>query len=248
MVVPLETLAWAALIVFGAYAVFGLAGFGSAITATPLLAQIMPLHSAVPMMLLLDTCSSLYLGSRNRRIVQGRELLRLLPFAVIGIVLGVTVLVHAPERWLLLALGLFVAGYAGWKLLVRPGPVRQIASAWAAPVGTAGGVFTALFGVGGPIYTLYLAGRIHDKQALRATMSTMVLMTACIRLPMFVIAGLYANGQALHMALWLLPCAFAGMVLGSHVHSRLPTERITQALWVLLLVSGAGLIWRHALA
>ncbi len=245
MSIPLETLVWAAPVVLFAYTVFGLAGFGSAVIATPLLAQGIPLHTAVPMMLLLDFCASLLMGGRNRRHVDRGELLRLLPYMLIGIVLGVTALVHAPERWLLLLLGVFVFCYAGRKLLRPADSPRQISTLWALPIGTAGGIFTALFGVGGPIYTLYVAGRVRDPLVLRATMAAVVTMGGFVRIPMFWYAGFYSSGQALELAGWLMPFAIGGIYLGSHVHSRVPTARVIQMVWGLLVFSGAGLVWRN---
>ena len=167
MDLPLNTLVSAALIVVLAYIVFGLTGFGASITAMPLLAYLFPLRFAVPMMLIFDVCATLALGLRNRRAVDRRELLRLIPFMLVGMVLGVTLLVKAPERALLFLLGTFVLAYAAWSLLFDRS-VKTIATGWVAPLGTAGGVFTALFGTGGPIYVIYLAGRLHDKSVLRA--------------------------------------------------------------------------------
>ena len=131
---PLVTLVTAALAVTLAYTVFGLTGFGAAIVGVPLLAHVVPIRFAVPMMLVFDLCAGLLLGLRNRRDVDRGELLRLAPFVAIGMVLGVTVLVRAPERWLLGVLGAFVFGYACWSLLRRGAP-RPIGAA----VGGAGG-------------------------------------------------------------------------------------------------------------
>src|SRR3954467_9995372 len=158
---PLVTVVTAALAVTLAYTVFGLTGFGAAIVGVPLLAHFVPIRFAVPMMLVFDLCAGLLLGLKNRRDVDGRELLRLAPFVAIGMVLGVTALVRAPERWLLGVLGAFVFLYACWSLLNRSAP-RPIAAGWAAPAGAAGGIFTALYGSGGPIYTVYLARRLGD--------------------------------------------------------------------------------------
>ncbi|MFL6676141.1 MAG: TSUP family transporter, partial [Massilia sp.] len=156
MAYSLDTVALLALIVILAYAVFGLTGFGSSITAMPLLVQLIPLKMAVPMMLIFDLCAGLLMGLKNRRVVDRKELLRLVPFMLVGMVLGVVVLVKAPERLLLLTLGVFILAYSAWSLLFRP-DVQPIGSRWSMPLGIAGGVFTALFGTGGPIYTIYLA-------------------------------------------------------------------------------------------
>lgn len=243
MNLPFDTLACTALTITFAYVVFGLTGFGSSITAMPFLALIFPLRFAVPLMLLLDLSAATLLGLKNRSAVDRTELLRLIPFTLLGIVLGLTVLVYAPEQTLLLLLGMFVLASAGRGLLFRP-RVKTIAAAWSVPLGLAGGAFTALFGTGGPIYATYLAGRLRDKSALRATMGSLIFVSGVSRLALFTTAGLYGQQNLLLLAALLLPCALLGLYAGSHLHRHLPAQRIVQALWAVLLFGGACLIWR----
>src|SRR5438045_3076987 len=134
---PLLTVAAAALAVTLAYTVFGLTGFGAAIVGVPLLAHFFSIRFAVPMMLVFDLCAGLLLGLRNRRDVDRAELLRLAPFVALGMILGVTALVRAPERWLLGTLGAFVFGYAAWSLVSRAA-AQPISARWAVPAGMAG--------------------------------------------------------------------------------------------------------------
>ena len=117
---PWTTLLAAAAAVAVAYTVYGLTGFGAAIVAIPLLAQFLPLRVAVPMLLLFDLVAGLLLGLKNHRSIDKPELLRLVPFLLLGMVAGVYLLAHAPERWLLAVLGLFAMLYAAWNLLRRP--------------------------------------------------------------------------------------------------------------------------------
>lgn len=243
MDLPLDTLASAALIVVLAYTVFGLTGFGASITAMPLLAQLFPLRFAVPLMLIFDISATLLLGLKNRGAVDRRELLRLIPFMLVGMVLGVTLLVNAPERALLFLLGCFVLAYAGWSLLFRRG-VQTIATHWSAPLGTTGGVFTALFGTGGPIYVIYLTGRLHDKSVLRATIGALIFVSGLSRLVLFGTAGLYAQQGLLLLAAELLPCAMLGLYIGGRLHHSLPVQRVIQVVWAILIFGGISLIWR----
>ena len=240
---PLSTVAAAALAVTLAYTVFGLTGFGAAIVGVPLLAHVVPIRFAVPMMLVFDLCAGLLLGLRNRRDVDRAELLRLAPFVALGMILGVTALVRAPERWLLGVLGAFVFAYAAWSLLNRAA-ARQISARWAVPAGITGGVFTALYGSGGPIYTVYLARRLGDANRLRASIAVLIFCTAWARLALFSGTGLLFQPSLLRLAVVLLPCAVAGYFIGSHLHRRLAPERARRAIWLLLLASGASLLWR----
>jgi uncharacterized protein len=240
---PWATLPEAALIVTASYVVYGLSGFGAAIFGVPLLAHLFPLRFVVPMMLVFDLCAGLLLGLRNRQSVDWRELRRLAPFVAVGMVLGVTALVRVSERWLLLLLGTFVFCYAVWSLWSRGVP-RAITTRWALPAGTVGGAFTALYGTGGPIYTLYLARRLGDKTALRASIGVMIFFTAWARLALFASTGLLFQPGLLMLAICLLPCVALGYAIGSRLHKALPQQQTNRVLWLLLMAGGASLVWR----
>ena len=238
-----DSLALIGLIVVFAYTVVGTTGFGASITAVPLLVHLLPLTTVVPMMVVFDLCAGLLLGGRNFKVIDRLELRRLLPFMLVGVVIGVTLLVRAPERLLLLTLGVAVFCYAAWSLWGRA-PAAAIAPGWAVPLGTVGGVFSALFGTGGPIYTIYLARRISDKRQLRATVSTLILVSAAARLAALLAAGVYAQRELLVLTAVMLPCMLVGLYAGNQLHDRLPAKRVVQIIWSLLLVSSSSLIWR----
>ncbi|MEO8835884.1 MAG: sulfite exporter TauE/SafE family protein [Caldimonas sp.] len=240
---PLVTVVAAALVVTLAYTVFGLTGFGAVVVGLPLLVFWLPIRFAVPMMAIFDVCASLLLGLRNRRDVDRRELLRLAPFAAAGMLLGVSALVLVPERWLMAVLGTFVAGYASWSLL-SPNEVRPIAAPWAMPTGIVGGAFSALYGTGGPIYTIYLARRLPDPKRLRASIGTLIFFSAWARFALFSGTGLLFQPSLLRLAAVLLPFAIAGYFIGSHLHGRLAPRHTARAVWTLLLASGVSLLWR----
>jgi uncharacterized protein len=240
---PWTTLLAAALIVALGYTVYGLTGFGSAIVAIPLLAQFFPLRFAVPMMLVFDLVTGLLLARRSRLRLSRAELLRLLPLLAVGMLAGVTLLVQVDERWLLLALGAFVVTYALWSLASRAVP-SPISAVWAVPAGLLGGAFTALYGTGGPIYTIYLARRLSDKTVLRATIGVLIFCTALIRLALFTGSGFYRQPGLLPLAFALLPCALLGYLAGSRLHTRMPARRAVQAVWLLLVVGGGSLFVR----
>lgn len=240
---PWLTLLSTALIVTLAYTVYGLTGFGAAIIAIPLLAHFFPLRFAVPMMLICDLFAGFLLFLKNRKHMDKQELLRLLPFLLLGMTVGVTLLVQASERWLVLVLGTFVLGFASWSLLRKAAPA-PISPRWAGPTGVIGGAFTALYGTGGPIYMIYLARRLQDKTKLRATIGVLIFGTALIRLALFTGSGFYAQSGLLPLAFALLPCALLGYLVGSHLHAHMPPHRAVQAIWLLLIAGGSSLVWR----
>lgn len=226
-----------------AYTVFGFGGFGANLVALPMLAHVMSLRFAVPMLLVLDLFSATLMGVKNRPLIDLGELKRLAPTLLVGMGLGLVVLQYAAEHWLLVLLGVFVGGFALWSLFGKV-PHRPASPRWAWPAGLAGGIFSAMFGTGGPVYTLYLACRIIDTARLRATIGALILGSALVRLVLFTGSGFFAQPGLLMLAALLVPCALVGYVIGSRVHARLPQAQVRRAIWVLLLVSAGSLLVR----
>lgn len=224
-----------------AYMVYGVTGFGASIVAIPILTQLIPLRSATPVMLLLDLSAGLLIGAFQMKSVRLDELRKLGPWLAGGLLFGVTVLVTAPERPLKLLLGVFLIAYAGWRLLSRDDG-RTLAAAWAVPLGLSGGCLTGVFGTGGPLYTIYVAGRVRDHDERRATLSTLITLTAFARLGLFGASGLYANARVLPLAAWLLPCGAIGLLAGARLRRVIPRDRILKLVWMILIAAGCSLL------
>jgi hypothetical protein len=243
VVVSSETLIVAAFVIFAGYTIFGVTGFGASPVTIPLLVHVLPLTFVLPLTSVLDLGSALALGFHTRRQSNVRELLTLVPFTIIGLTLGVTLLVRLPRDLTLVGLGLFVCAYAFYVLL-RRGTARRVSRRWAAPAGIGGGVIGALFGVGGPPYVMYLTARISDPAAQRATILQMVILNVGLRVVAFAIAGLLFS-RALWIAVaFLLPVAWAGVWTGNRLHVRLAPATVARLIAALLLVTGATLLVR----
>jgi uncharacterized protein len=201
------------------------------------------LRTATPVMLILDLAAGLLVGMRGFRLVSRAELRRLVPWLSIGILIGVAVLVSAPEGPLKVLLGISLLLYSTWRLVSRQ-EFRAIRTGWSVPLGLAGGCLTAIFGTGGPLYTIYLAGRLSDADQRRATISLLITITALFRLLLFSASGLYKNPEVLSLATFLFPCGAVGLTAGTWLRGRVPPARLLKTLWVVLFVSGVNLLAR----
>ena len=229
-------------ILFG-YVIFGMVGFGATLTNAPLLAHLLPLRFVVPLTLLLDLFAAIALGARMRGQADRGELRRILPFMLLGLALGLALLIKLPERVLLLLLGCFVL-YAGLSSLARRPGAGPLHPGWAVPAGVVGGIFSALYGIGGPIYTIYMSRRIADKSVFRATMARLILMVGSVRLILTIASGLIAQDHLLLAALLLAPFAALGLALGNWLHHRLSARRIMLLVYLLIIANGAVLVVR----
>jgi len=229
-------------ILFG-YVIFGMVGFGATLTNVPLLAHLLPLRFVVPLTLLLDLAAALAVGTRMHGRADGAELRRLLPYVFLGLAVGLALLIQLPEQALMLLLGGFVV-YVGMSSFVRHRTDRAVHPGWAAPAGIVGGIFSALYGTGGPIYTIYLSRRIGDKSVFRTTMARLILTISVVRVAMFAASGLLGQDHLLLAALLLAPFMAFGLLLGNRLHHRLSAERIMRFIHFLILANGIALISR----
>ncbi|MBS1147417.1 MAG: hypothetical protein H6R08_1593, partial [Proteobacteria bacterium] len=86
-------IAGAAAILLAAYFIRGITGFGSGLVSVPLLALFLPLQFVVPLILLLDFTASIVIGGLHFKRVKWDEIGILIPFGVIGVIVGTTLLV-----------------------------------------------------------------------------------------------------------------------------------------------------------
>jgi len=241
--VPLHVLVVVPLVVLAGYTVFGATGFGSKIISVPGLAHFFPLTFVVPLATATDTFAATSTALRLRKLVAWREFATLLPAMGIGIALGASVLLNLPRGPALLALGVFAASY-GVYVLAGPRSLRAAPDWLVWPLGAVGGVFSALFGSGGPIYMMFLSARIHDKSALRATSAIVVAVSVWIRLALFIGTGLLLNEAVLSLAVSLLPVMALGLWLGNRLHHALSGAGVLRLIACVLLVNGVALVVR----
>ena len=226
-----------------AYIVFGVAGFGTALVAGPILILCLPLSKIIPLLVLREFVAAFGNWLPARRDVARPELLRLLPCMALGCIVGVVFLLNLKSDLLLLLMGLFISAYALYSLAVKVRPA-QVAAGWAIPTGVVGGLFGALFGSGGFLYALYLNARL-PKEAARATQGALISCSTVVRLSLFVIAGVYADGALLLLALCLLPAMVVGLWIGRRVSHKLSREAFIRLVTWLVLASGIALIARY---
>jgi len=157
--------------------------------------------------------------------------------------IGATLLLNLPPGPALLALGLFAASYGAYVLI----GARRLRTAppWLAwPIGIVGGIFSSLFGTGGPVYIVYLSARIPDKSSLRATSAIIVAVSVWIRVGLFIATGLLLNSPLLALVAALLPVMVLGLWLGNRLHHALSGSGVLRLIAALLVGNGIALIIR----
>ena len=232
------SLLYAGAVLFIAYLVRGVAGFGSGLIAVPLLALCFPVTAVVPLVVFLDYVGSAGQGVKNRAQIEWRDQLPLIPCSLLGVGLGLFFLntMSAPD--LGKALGSFMLIYATYQLL--PLPALEGSRLLAVPCGLLGGLFGTVFGTGGPVYVVYFNLRQMVKTQFRATYASNFLIDGSFRLIGYATAGLM-HGALLLSMLAALPVVGAGLYVGGQIHTEFSPAAFKRFISGLLLCSGVAL-------
>ena len=233
----------APLVVVVAYTVFGLSGFGSTLITVPILAHFLPVSYLVPLMAALDLVSAITIGASSRKHLSKPELKRLLPFMFIGIILGATVLAGVPDRILRIAVGLF-ALCVGIYAVLNPTMHHIISAWWSVPAGIVAGAAATVFGSGGPVYATYLGGRLRDKNEIRATVSSLISISAFTRAVIYAFTGLLLHLTILAGTVVLAPFVWVGLKVGTRIHTGLSQEQLRRVIGAIIVATGGSLLVR----
>lgn len=227
------------VIIFIAYMVKGISGFGSGLIAIPLLAFFLPLAIIVPALGLLSYGGTIYQSWSLRQHVAWRDVLPLLPFSLVGITLALWLLVNLDTNTLTFALGLFIVAYALYSLFVLS--ELRGSRRWAILAGSLGGFISAIFGTGGPFYVIYLKLRQLNKSQFRASIAMVFLIDGGARISGYALSGLYVQ-QVLWLVVILLPVLVLAMWLGHRLHHQINQKKFNQIINILLCGSGIMLM------
>jgi uncharacterized membrane protein YfcA len=232
-----------AAIAFAGALVFGITGFGAALITIPLATHLVPLKFALALFVLADLAAALNIGFENPKNAVRGEWTRLVPMILVGTALGVTLLVNLPREAGMILLGLFVLGFGVFTLLPHARS-RIISPAWAWPAGLAGGITSTVFGAGGPPYAIYLSQRGLTKEQFRATLGFATLTSISLRTFAFLLTGLLLDWDVWLKALAVVPACLLGIWVARRIFVRISRDALLRAVAVLLLVTGASLIFR----
>lgn len=238
----------------------GITGFAGTILAMPFSLMLVGYDVAKPVLNVLGLLSGIYVFLGNREHVSWKEFRRVAAVMAVGILAGIGVkqLLSGQERLLYLVLGMFVVViavqglYATWRAGHRTG-----AEGSAGADGNAGtedkpgagsfllllgaGVAHGMFVSGGPLLISYLTKRLQDKEAFRATISTVWIVLNSMILATDIAGGLWNVGLMRVQLLAVLPL-LAGMWIGSKLY-RMMSQRVFMVItYLLLFISGVTLL------
>jgi uncharacterized membrane protein YfcA len=237
-------------VLFLSFVVESAVGFGSALVAVSLGAQLVPLQQLFPLFQPLSLALSTILVVRGWRHVQTRFLVReVLPAIAPGVLVGMALFRLGPAHALLLGVGVAIAVLAAFELqrTLRGQDPAPLPPAVARAVLFVAGIVHGLFGTSGPPVVWVASRSLPDKASFRATLALLWLVLSVVLVVGYVADGSLNLATLSHSGLLSAPLVL-GYVVGNLVHERVPQRSFRLGVCVLLVVAGAALVVRAAQA
>lgn len=225
----------------------GAIAFGFPTVATPLLALVMDVKTAVVILILPNlVMDGVQAGRRGGLFAVARRLAPLLVAGMIGIVLGTRLLVSLPPRTATLILGTLVVLFVALNT-TRFTP--RVPAAWepwlGPPVGLVAGLVGGITNVPGAILVIYFYALGMTKHDFVRSVSFTFLVLKLTQLAAVSHYGLL-TWRLLAVSAPLTAVAFAGFSLGLRVQDRLEQRAFNRVVLIFLAALGASLIYRAA--
>lgn len=230
-------------IIFAAAFVRSALGFGDAVVAMPLLAMVIGLKTATPLVAFMGPAISLLILLKGWRASDMKAAARLIVASLLGIPLGIYGLSRLPEEPLKIAFGVLILLY-GLFGLARPSVRITREKAWVPwLVGWTAGVLGGAYNTNGPPVVAYGMLRGWPPDRFRATLQGYFLPTGLMILAGHGLAGMWTD-EVLKLILYSLPAIVLGVVLGGLVNRKLTQSVFSKLVYGFLVAMGAALLLR----
>jgi uncharacterized membrane protein YfcA len=227
---------------FAGALVAGLSGFAFGLVAASIWLYILtPLQTAT-LIVAFGLIVQGYSVWKLRHALDWRKLWPFLAGAVIGVPFGISVLGWANPAHLKAGIGVFLVLYSLYALL-RPKMASAAGGAAAdAGVGFLNGVLGGITGLAGILVTIWCGLRGWPKDHQRTIFQPVAVATFAMSAVWLGVKGV-VSADTIRMFLLGLPALLAGTWLGMKLYGRLDEATFRRVVLILLLVSGAALIF-----
>ena len=217
-------------------------GFGQALIAMPLLAMVVELKSATPLVAFVLMTIAAVILLRNWRVVDLSAVWRLVLSSCLGIPVGLFLLKGIPEGLMKAFLGILVILFSLYNLADRYLKIIDLnrvsgSSRIAYLFGFVAGIVGAAYNTSGLVITIYATLRNWSPDRFRSTLQSYFVFTGILILASHGLAGLWTP-YVLRLYVTALPLILVAIFLGGKLNRFIPQGQFDGYVNVGLLLMG----------
>lgn len=215
-------------------------GFGNALVAMPLLALVLDLKSAAPLVALAALVIGVLILSGSWRHIEYKSAWRLIVSTFAGMPIGLFLLKSNDDSILKIVLAVCIILFACY-FLFHPRLITLRTHRYSYLFGFIGGVLLAAYNTNGPVVVMYGSMRRWNPAQFRATLQGYLFPTALMVVAGHGVSGLWTS-EVLQYFLVSLPFVLVAVLLGNRLNRIIPKAVFQKWIYILLLCSGIILL------
>ena len=216
-------------------------GFGSALVAMPILAQLFGTRTAAPMFAVAAIAGEAVMILKYRHALTFERVWRLILASVIAIPIGIFGSPHVDERAMLFVLGVFVFLFALYALF-GPRMPRLLHPAWAYPFGFISGLFSGAFNTGGPPFVIYGTTQGWTPTTFKANLQGVFVIGSVTLIISHALKGNFTE-TVIGLTVLAVPSFLTGIFIGSSLDGYVDAAKFRRGVLFMLLLLGLTLIF-----
>ena len=233
---------WVCLIVFFAAFTQGVAGFGSALTALPLLAILLDVKTVIPLVGLFSLSITTLLLVQLLKYLEWKKIYCLILGAIPGAPIGVFFLKKLDKDTIQWILGIILIVYSMYGLFYKL-PKHGIREAWAYFYGFLAGCLGGVLSTPGPPVVVYTSLQSWSKDSIKATLQGFLLVSYVTTVFTQAVSGL-TTVTILRFYVISLPALTLGTYGGSYFYGKISEEWYRRVVLIFLAFLGAFMLYR----
>ena len=220
----------------------GVAGFGAAMIAMPLIAPFLDLSLAVPSCTMIVLTLNCQVGWTFRKYIEWHYVKNIAIGAIPGVLLSIVVLNYVSEDILKLSMGTFIFLYALWSFFADRGDKRIVNPLWGYISGVLSAALGMAFGFNGPPLAAYIAYSGCSAKAVKGLLGAGFIITG-----IFIVGAKGLTGQIDSKVFFIYAVSTPAVILGSKLgiwfSSSFNEASYRKLLFIALAAMGLNIVW-----
>lgn len=230
-----------AFIVFIAVFIQTASGFGLGLVGMPLLATIISLEIARPLIVAVAMLSRIFMLLRYRSsLTLNTSIWHIMIAMIVGIGLGFALFRQFDGRTVQVILGVFVVVYAIYSLIAPKIP-ELTGKKWALGLGTLSGILSGAYNAGGPPLVIYANGRKWTPIEFKSNLQMLALINGITSLSFHIVEGNFTS-TVINNWLYTIPAVILGSLLGFALDKYINPVIFRKVILIMLIGIGINLI------
>lgn len=215
-------------------------GFGEAVIGMPLLALLIDIKSATPLMALTASTLATLLLLTSWKKISIKDTWPFILSTAIGLPIGLYYLKNTPEVLIKATLGILLIIFGIYYLFIKKLPHLKNEK-YSFFFGFVAGILGGAYNTNGPPTVIYGVLRRWSAQNFRATLQGIFFPTGLIISISHGLSGLW-TGFVIKSYLFALPVIIVGFILGNKFHDKLNEEEFKKIIYIFIVIIGLVLL------